>query len=729
MIPLLDLLVTVLQHSLPWIGLRRPVGTMMMVLPKRVVVSVAMVFLTQLLLAKNHNVSGRMIMNDRPSAPPRSSVSSTNNDDDIAFFCPVVLLGASTLPAAAAAVAPPRPQLPAYRMMAQSSLLREQRNHRGDEDVLVLRTRTRRSKKRSRMIGLHREIFLAAALLRGGGDDDDAGDHGSAAAAAATTTTIAAPTVAVAKEEQEDEPEAIMILRVRSPNGSLQRLKLTSEIQKMTIAELLQSLGHHHPVVLETSSTKKKASRTARTTPAVQLDGTDVASLESLVSELPNIQHGSLLTILQSSIAKDKKEEPAKTKKSATANGNSKTNNGVFDEEEDDKNGTDDSSFVPFPDLAKRWNDRRYRATNNNKPTSYAALSAYRDATVHRIDEVSQPKRIEQVYICPAIARRFVDTAADDESSSPSPSSLSSDGALILGTIGRQHKTKPRHSLDDNTHKSTLIAKSHALVMPAEEKDDVWKDVAAYLGLQVIGWMVASTANDDGALWPTNNDILRAARYQINVMRKAHQQQGMTPFEGFCTIAMDRSSGATEVYQLTDVTVQMAAEGLFHDIKPNNNDNTGRTTATTTESPPPDQLTTKHPIWVDGGESTSLDTLLCLVNTAVVSQTGWYTKVKRTVKKNNGRLTKATRTKLLAALLQDNSNDDAVALDLLCDFDLLVVLVRMLRQRPGQLLPEDDDGRELCQTVQQFAKGRKRTTKLNPALRQRIADLIQSAAA
>jgi hypothetical protein len=680
----------------------------MMVFPKRVAVLMAMVFLTQLLLTKNHYVSGRMIMNDRPSARPLLSSSTSTNDDIALLFVPV-LVGAA---AAAAARLPPPPRSQLYRMMEQSSLLQEEKNHhRGD---VVLRRR-----RRSRMIEFNREIFLAAAMLRGGGYDD-AGEHGAAA-----TTTTAAP--AAAKEEKEqDEPDgAIMILRVRSPNGSLQRLKLTREIQKMTIAELLQSLGH-----LE--QTNKKDARTACATPAVQLDGTPVASLESLVSELPNIQHGSLLTILQSSIAKEK-EETAKTKKSVTAKGNSKTNGGVFDEE-DDKHGNDDASFVPFPDLAKRWNDRRYRATNNkNKPTSYAALSAYRDATVHRIDEVSQPKRIEQVYICPAIARRFVDTAADDESSSSDSSSLSSDGALILGTIGRQHKTKPRHSLDDNTHKSTLIAKSHALVMPCEEKDDVWKDVAAYLGLQVIGWMVASTANDDGALWPTNTAILRAARYQINVMRKAQQQQGGTPFEGFCTIAMDRSSGATEVYQLTDVTVQMAAEGLFHDIIPNNNDNTGRTTATTTESPPPDQLTTKHPIWVDGGESTSLDTLLCLVNTAVVSHTGWYTKTKRTVKKNNGRLTKATRTKLLAALLQDDdNNDDAVALDLLCDFDLLVALVRMLRQRPGQPPPtddDDDDGRELCQTVQQFAKGRKRTTKLNPALRQRIADLIQSAAA
>jgi hypothetical protein len=678
----------------------------MMVLPRRLVVLVAMVFLTQLLLAKNHDVSGRMIMNDRrpsPRPPPRSSVSSTN--DDIALSFVPVLVGA----AAAAARLPPPPRSRLYRMMEQSSLLQEEENHyRGD---VVLRRR-----RRSR-IEFNREIFLAAAILRGGGDD-----VGDGAAATTTTTTTAAP--AAAKEEQEQEPEAIIILRVRSLNGSLQRLKLTREIQKMTIAELLQSLGH-----LE--RTTNQASRTAGTTPAVQLDGTYVASLESLVSELPNVKHGSLLTILQSSIVKEK-EEPTKTKKAGAAKGNSKTNDGVFDEE-DDKNENDDASFVPFPDLAKRWNDRRYRATNNNKPTSYAALSAYRDATVHRIDEVSQPKRIEQVYICPAIARRFVDTAADDESSSASLS-LSSDGALILGTIGRQHKTKPRHSLDDNTHKSTLIAKSHAIVIPAEEKDDVWKDVASYLGLQVIGWMVASTANDDGALWPTNSAILRAARYQINVMRKAQQQQS-TPFEGFCTIAMDRSSGATEVYQLTDVTVQMAAEGLFHDIIPNNNNDTGRITDTTTESPPPDQLTTKHPIWVDGGESTSLDTLLCLVNTAVVSHTGWYTKVKRSVKKKNGRLTKAARTKLLAALLQDqdddNNNDDAVALDLLCDFDLLVVLVRMLRQRPGQPPPtdDDDDGRELCQTVQQFAKGRKRTTKLNPALRQRIADLIQSAAA
>jgi hypothetical protein len=60
-----------------------------------------------------------------------------------------------------------------------------------------------------------------------------------------------------------------------------------------------------------------------------------------------------------------------------------------------------------------------------------------------------------------------------------------------------------------------------------------------------------------------------------------------------------------------------------------------------------------------------------------------------------------------------------------------VALVRMLRSTPPNKNKHDDvdDGRELCETVHQYAKGLKRTTKLNPALRQRIVDLIQSAVA
>jgi hypothetical protein len=411
------------------------------------------------------------------------------------------------------------------------------------------------------------------------------------------------------------------------------------------------------------------------------------------------------------------------------------------------------SSFVPFPDLAKRWNDRRYRANKNNKPTSYAALTAYRDATVHRIEEVSQPKRIEQIYICQNMARRFVEMDAGGTDNDDDKAAV-----LILGTIARQHKTQARHSLDDQKtlYQTTLIAKSQAVVVPSEEKDDVWKDVAMYLGLEPIGWMVASavkppTGKDEkSSLLPTSAAILRAARFQIDVMRqKAQRPRTHDPgtastttnnFEGFCTIAMDRSSGATEAYQLTDVTVQMVAEGLFYETTTNTFDAKKR--ADTNDNDENNNiLKTKHPIWVDGGESNSLDTLLCLVNTAVLSHTGWYsTKTTRTVKKTNGRLTKVTRTKLLAALQlpkgkaagNGENNGDAAALEVLCDFDLLVALVRMLRSTPQNKNKhggEDDDGRELCETVQQYAKGLKRTTKLNPALRQRIIDLIQSAVA
>jgi hypothetical protein len=626
------------------------------------------------------------------------------------------------------------------------------RNH----DVMPSRRRTttargwrsnRNSMEESTTTGADDDDILIT--LRGGGsrggDEEDGGDGGGTTTGAAAATDIlraGAPDEQQRrprKEKHEKEENAAtttttttttMILRVRAPDGSLQRLQLTEKIRQLTIAELLENLQ-----VTTTGNDNKKKKISSFT---VQLDGMAVAT-SMRIADMPRLKHGSVLAVVINPLTSEVKTPGTKARNSDDADADATGK----------KTPLPPSSFVPFPDLAKRWNDRRYRANKNKKPTSYAALTAYRDATVHRIEEVSQPKRIEQIYICQNMARRFVemDNGGTDND------------VLILGTIARQHKTKARHSLDDQKtlHKTTLIAKSQAMVVPSEEKDDVWKDVAMYLGLEPIGWMVAAAVtmptgqkdtNEKSSLLPTSAAILRAARFQIDVMRqkaqRPQQPHGTTSttndhFEGFCTIAMDRSSGATEAYQLTDVTVQMVAEGLFHETTTNTFDATKRADKNDHDTNN-NILRTKHPIWVDGGESNSLDTLLCLVNTAVLSHTGWYsTKTTRTVKKTNGRLTKVTRTKLLAALQlpkgkaagNGENNGDAAALDILCDFDLLVALVRMLRSTPPNKNKQDgdDDGRALCETVQQYAKGLKRTTKLNPALRQRIVDLIQSAVA
>lgn len=415
------------------------------------------------------------------------------------------------------------------------------------------------------------------------------------------------------------------ILRIRLPDGSLQRLQLTEEIRSMTVSDVLQKLG------MKSSAYKQ-----------LQLDGTTI-SRKGLVSDLPDLRHGSLLSIVvpQTTTKKTPKTAPP---------------------------------FIPFADLHKKWNDRRY--LQRHRPTSYAALADFREATLHRVDEVSNPQRIHRLDICESIARSFVQKTE-----------LNS--VLLLGEITKRFDTKSRHSLDGHAPtKQTTVAKVHAMVNH-DEKQDAMK-VAQYLGLRVIGWMVHSSVSHETALVPSSSQILQAAKLQIQSMQDGNAE----PFSGFCTVVCDRQSGATEVYQLTDVAVQMASEELL--------------SADTDE-----QFHTCHPILIEGQETTELEAILTLVNTAVASHQGLYSRsTGSSVKSTGRRITKRVRSKLSESLQQDNDNS---YLNILADFGLLMALVGLLN---------DDEGRELCETVRAFAKGRTKTTALDATLRKRLQEVL-----
>jgi hypothetical protein len=182
---------------------------------------------------------------------------------------------------------------------------------------------------------------------------------------------------------------------------------------------------------------------------------------------------------------------------------------------------------------------------------------------------------------------------------------------------------------------------------------------------------------------------------------------------------------------LSDVAVQMVAEDMFV-VKGNTNNAATTTTTTTTDAKTKKNrdeivsgryVTTRHPVIVDGKETRQLDSVLCLVNTALLSHTGLYAggggnggvHQPASTKKRNGAITSKTRKAIVKALNDTDNEDTSKLMSILCDFSLLLALDELLT------LPESE---RLCRTVQKWARGLKKTTQVDGKLKQRLKQLL-----
>jgi hypothetical protein len=119
---------------------------------------------------------------------------------------------------------------------------------------------------------------------------------------------------------------------------------------------------------------------------------------------------------------------------------------------------------------------------------------------------------------------------------------------------------------------------------------------------------------------------------------------------------------------------------------------------------------------VDGKETQQLDSVLCLVNTAMLSHEGSFAGnlgSGSSVKKN-GSLTNKARKAILKAM-DDDDSDDAKVLELFCDFSILLALDDVLDVK---------DSERLCKTVQKWARGQKKGTKLDDDLKLRLKSIL-----
>jgi len=329
--------------------------------------------------------------------------------------------------------------------------------------------------------------------------------------------------------------------------------------------------------------------------------------------------------------------------------------------------------------------------------------------------EPQQEGKLKRVYMCAQSAERFHVNGQLKKGGG-----VQCRVGLLLGTIQKERvDTKPRKartSLSSQTSDSDYctVAKVQAVWEPSGQKagknNKIYNDsiassmlktnprvlaIAEKLGLQPIGWIFSHVDNrhgdDEDSLPVYDLDLHCGSQLQIAKMKGGSDSK-------FVTLSMDATSGATEAFQLSDVCVQMAHEGMI----------------VTQNGTSKKQVTTKHPVVVDSRETTQVDSVLCLVNTAMLSHTGAYSgKTATSAVKKNGSLTNKTK-KALLKLLEDGK--DSKLLEELCDFNTLLALDQVLTK---------DEADQLCEVVRKWSRGQKQGTKLGSKLKKQLRNFLE----
>jgi hypothetical protein len=291
---------------------------------------------------------------------------------------------------------------------------------------------------------------------------------------------------------------------------------------------------------------------------------------------------------------------------------------------------------------------------------------------------------------------------------------------LLLGTIQTERvekgRRKARTSLSSQTSDADFctVAKVQAIYEPPSQKTTTGVYdaslgqtllqqnprvlvLAEHLGLIPVGWIFSyqdERHKDEEALPVFGLDVQTGAKLQIDNMRSRGHSEGAK----FVTLAMDANTGATEAFQLSDVSVQMVHEGML----------------VASEGTSQRQVPTKHGVVVDGKEIKELDSVLCLVNTAMLSHAGSYAgKTAASSVKKNGSLTTKTKKALMSALKED----DRRLLEELCDLNTLLALDQSV---------SNEDTEEWCQLVRKWARGQKEGTQVNGKLKMRLQGVLET---
>ncbi|KAL3790473.1 hypothetical protein HJC23_012029 [Cyclotella cryptica] len=517
------------------------------------------------------------------------------------------------------------------------------------------------------------------------------------------------------------------IIRVRILDGSVIRVPLQDDASSTTLTSLLSSAGVN--VDSQNKDFEVRVGTPGRSTRDLKLSGSDI---DKTAAEL-GLEHGSMLTLVST-----KAPGPPNTSAPSTQKPDSE----------------DGYRYDPFPDLAKSTSfsalSRRSRAlAGASRGRSYGDVSRVREA-MHTVEPQSDGP-LGRVYVCRVGAARFQNhcvvsnsasvSGAKKKSKQKSEPQIENRIGLLFGTINKervdQSRKIARTSLSSTREDQKMcdVAKVHAIWEPPlqtplvngrhydedcllasypgvsseargkETNPERAIRVASYLGLRPIGWIFSyadENRHEDGDALPVHGrDAIVGSKLQIETMKLLGRDEG----KKFVTLALDGRVGATEAFQLSDVCVQMVAEGVL----------TAPIVDETLKSTR--YVTLRDPVVVAGDETKQLDSVLLLINTAMLSHVGLYSGGENAspggnVKRNSGALLAKTRKRILSAL---EGSESGRVLQELCDFDVLLALDTMIGR---------DEMKELCELVKKFARGQKKGARLGDHLRLTLQSLL-----
>lgn len=473
-----------------------------------------------------------------------------------------------------------------------------------------------------------------------------------------------------------------ILLRIRQSDGSIRRVLVSSPPDSTPLSTILlpDELESGCKAVLPATSSDLDISKT--------------------LSEMNLVRNGTLIALQPPPLSAEQKDKL----KSTT---------------------TTKDRFDPYPDLAKRTSYRRAKALISARGSARRSMS-YADveklqAAMHKVEPEQKSDALKRIYMCVESADRFktgcqVVNKSKKQGKTKQETNVVNKVGLLLGTVHKERvdkdSIKARTSLSTTTESAKMcdVVKVHAIWEPTAQSSstnlynaeklyscfDTAKSkrilkVAKQLGLQPVGWIYSYTDNNarqDAEVPTLSRDIWAGAKIQVHMMKHLGREKGAK----FVTLAMDSSMGATEGFQLSDGVIQMISEEVLEDT-----DKEER------------YFTTQDPVLVDGKETHEVDSVLCLVNTAMLSHIGKFSgKLGNNIIGKGGGLTAKTKSRLLSIIQAAKGGNDNDVFDTLCDFNLLCGLDKIVGK---------NEMNELIDLVTKYSKGHKRGLKLGQHLR------------
>jgi len=501
-------------------------------------------------------------------------------------------------------------------------------------------------------------------------------------------------------------PSPPIILRIRKADGSIGKIQIANQ-DETTLASVLSTFSHEESVL----STKCSIG-----TETIEDTDKPLASFK--------LKNGSLITISPSKISK--KDDSNKHASTKTV------------KESPSIRYTD---FDPYPDLARSSHSaaaRRNRALArlpNRRSMSYSDI-----ADLHSFMHVIEPQSegsLKRVYMCSIGAQRFNENCTImptkkqlKATKGKAKPQIKNRCAILFGTVNKERvdqavSVKARTSLSTPLYEMQMcdVAKVHTIWEPPQSGTATAYDasmlikgkeyeraveIAEALGLRVIGWIYSyaddrqkgENDSDNGigedSLPVFARDIVHGAKGQVENMQKLGHDHG----QKYLTLALDAKSGAAEAFQLSNVSVQMVAEGVLSipergDFKR--------------------FVKTQESISLDNKETKELDSVLCLINTAMLSHEGRLSgKAHVNSVKKVGGLT-AKKKKAILAKIEDGSDGDII--DELCDFSAIMALDRSLSK---------EDLAYLCKLVVKYSKGMRKGIEMDNKLKLVLKSVLAS---